>query len=857
MPVYKGAALAGLVLLCLAAGAARAQPLPFYYKCDSLASPRIGPESSQVAPLPSEIGPRLAEARTACEDAIRERPTFARMHGLLARVRLLSGDAPGALEAARKGAELGSSNAQVLLGVFLAEGEHAPRDHAAARELFQRAAKAIGPSPHALFNLGVMAANGWGAAQSDAEAAEFFRQAARQKDSLAMQLLGQRFDAARAEDWLRQAAEALSLEGFAEPLRLRRPGRAALDGDALAAWYRAKGEAGEPWAQTYLGLLHEHGLWVKQDAAAAAAWYRRAAAAGEVMAEQRLVVLYREGRGVPKDEAESRRIADQWRVRHCADQERAEAGANACDLLAADRHDPQRVTAGAQAFCLTLAADRAIAACRAAAKQSPGTARYRSQLARALAHKGQFAEARREAAAAAAAGSGSAMVLLGVMNQRGLGGPADESAARGWYRKAGEAGNPRGMSLSGMPIHYTAPTTAALAEKGDARAQHNQAALLEQQKKHEEAFRLYERAAAQGFRPSELNLAQMYEKGMGVAQDLAEARRRYRLLAEKGEGEARYRAAKLAAEAGDYAEALQRYERLAAENELRSLLDLGQMHEDGRGVSKDTKRAAALYLRAADRSPWARFKLGVMHLEGIGVPRDYARAADWLRRSAADGNFGARNNLGWMAEKGLGMKVDFAAARAHYLSGAVGSAEARGNLEAFFAAGLGAPAGGTAAYEWYLPGAEAGIPSAQYRVGRMLARVEGVARDDQAALRWLLKATDQGHVEARREAGDLLFRMGKMQEAALHGNPVALAALAASTPAGPAIALRIQAEASRPIPKPNWPQGIARHPGEDHMRKFALRVAAVPIPQAAAGDAGIANLYDIIPWVPEIDGRKK
>jgi hypothetical protein len=131
---------------------------------------------------------------------------------------------------------------------------------------------------------------------------------------------------------------------------------------------------------------------VKQDATAAAAWYRRAAAAGEVMAEQRLVVLYREGRGVPKDEAESRRIADQWRVRHCADQERAEAGANACDLLAADRHDPQRVTAGSQAFCLTLAADRAVAVCRAPARQSrDGALSLRS-----LAHKGQFAESRRE-----------------------------------------------------------------------------------------------------------------------------------------------------------------------------------------------------------------------------------------------------------------------------------------------------------------------------------------------------------------------------------------------------------------------------------------------------------------------------
>lgn len=57
---------------------------------------------------------------------------------------------------------------------------------------------------------------------------------------------------------------------------------------------------------------------------------------------------------------------------------------------------------------------------------------------------------------------------------------------------------------------------------GDPRAQHNLAAMLEREKKYDEAIKLYTRAAEQGFEASEMNLAQMYEKGIGMKQDRAE-----------------------------------------------------------------------------------------------------------------------------------------------------------------------------------------------------------------------------------------------------------------------------------------------------------------------------------------------
>ena len=54
------------------------------------------------------------------------------------------------------------------------------------------------------------------------------------------------------------------------------------------------------------------------------------------------------------------------------------------------------------------------------------------------------------------------------------------------------------------------------------------------------AIRLYRRAALAGHAPAQNNLAAMYEKGLGVAPDLAEAARWYRSAAEQGEPHAQH-----------------------------------------------------------------------------------------------------------------------------------------------------------------------------------------------------------------------------------------------------------------------------------------------------------------------------
>jgi hypothetical protein len=72
--------------------------------------------------------------------------------------------------------------------------------------------------------------------------------------------------------------------------------------DAIAAlWFRLAAIQGYPRAQNNLGRLYRLGLGVKQDPEAGARWIKRAARAGEVRAQGTLGALYARGEGVPRD----------------------------------------------------------------------------------------------------------------------------------------------------------------------------------------------------------------------------------------------------------------------------------------------------------------------------------------------------------------------------------------------------------------------------------------------------------------------------------------------------------------------------------------------------------------------------
>lgn len=803
----------------------------------------------------------LADMRGRCARTAEAHPTNPSPRMTLAWVAAFSGDAEAAAREARAAAELGSQEAPALLGALQARGEGMPKDPAAAVEILRKAAR---NAPLAAYNLGVMYANGDGIARDEGEAFRYFHGAASGRDALAMIRVGLAYasgrgvtrDPAQAEAWWRKAADSLAIEAHPHPGRLRE--REAPDAAPFVDWLRARAGAGEPWAQTCLGSLYERGVFVKRDFDTALVWYRRGAAGQFTKAEARIGEMYAYGRGVALDRAEARRWSYKWMERQCEEAVQAQAGANDCDRLAGDPYDPRKVTAGSQSRCLPMHAERAVAACRKASSASPGTVRFRAQLARALLHSRNFGEGRREAEAAARGGSTTAMVLLAAVHENGYGVEKDQAKALAWYRKAADANDARavqhalrlyearegtdgagaremrnrmpgfGPRSSQLPVNLQ-PTLLARAERGDPGAQHNYAAMIEKQNPGE-AIEWYRKAAAQGYALSQYNLAQMHEQGMGMPRDTAQAVAMYRKLAETGFGEARMRVSMLEIERGNYAEAHKWLPKLAADNDTRAMIELGLLYEHGKGVAKDLDQAIKWYERAAPHSPWAEFKLGAVHSQR----RDHAEAAKWWRKSADRGNPHALYNLAYMQEHGLGMPKDEAAAFEIYLKAAErGSPHARNNLEIVFDEDRGAPGDAEARIEWLKRGAELGLPTARYRLGELYER-PGRTQNYAEAMRWYGLA--EGDPRALRSMARLYERNLGVPRGDEDPRKRQL------------IVQLLLAQAEKQPARKLQALGLALDPGEDPMRKMQVRVAAVGEAHAAAMDMG---WYVVISLPPE------
>jgi len=110
--------------------------------------------------------------------------------------------------------------------------------------------------------------------------------------------------------------------------------------------------------------------------------------------------------------------------------------------------------------------------------------------------------------------------------------------------------------------------------------------------------------AQQGDARAQGNLGGMYDLGLGVPRNSAEAVKWYQRAAEQGLAGAQY--------------------------------DLGVMYHQGRGIPQNYGQAIHWFRRAADQGvAIAQFHLGQMYELGLGVPQDFVQAYFWLNLAAA------------------------------------------------------------------------------------------------------------------------------------------------------------------------------------------------------------------------------
>ena len=133
-----------------------------------------------------------------------------------------------------------------------------------------------------------------------------------------------------------------------------------------------------------------------------------------------------------------------------------------------------------------------------------------------------------------------------------------------------------------------------------------------------------------------------------------------------------------AAQAGDFATALQEWTPLAEAGNEVAQSNLGIMYDFGQGVPQDYKEAMKWYRLAAEQGDaTAQYNLGNLLNNGQGVPQDYAEAVKWYRLAAEQGRASAQSSLGVMYEYGKGVLQDNVMAHMWY-----NIASANGNSKA-------------------------------------------------------------------------------------------------------------------------------------------------------------------------------
>lgn len=106
---------------------------------------------------------------------------------------------------------------------------------------------------------------------------------------------------------------------------------------------------------------------------------------------------------------------------------------------------------------------------------------------------------------------------------------------------------------------------------------------------------------------AQMQVAEKYAKGQGVAQSSKEAAEWYQKAAEQGNADAQ--------------------------------LSLGSLFIGGKGMPKNSVEAAKWYLLAAEQGrPAAQIQMARMHLAGAGVIKDDVQACKWASLAAAQGD---------------------------------------------------------------------------------------------------------------------------------------------------------------------------------------------------------------------------
>ncbi|KAF7657692.1 hypothetical protein LDENG_00023350 [Lucifuga dentata] len=299
---------------------------------------------------------------------------------------------------------------------------------------------------------------------------------------------------------------------------------------------------------------------------------------------------------------------------------------------------------------------------------------------------------------AANAGNTHAMAFLGKMYSEGsefL--PQNNETALQYFRKASDLGNPVGQSGLGMaylygrgvPVNYELALKyfQKAAEQGWVDGQLQLGTMyyngIGVKRDYKQALKFFNLASQAGHILAFYNLAQMHATGTGVMRSCHTAVELFKNVCERGRWSERLMTAYASFKEGETDAALVQYLLLAeqgyevAQSNVAFILD-----QNGARIFSENEtypRALLHWTRAAAQGyTVARIKLGDYHFYGYGTDVDYETAVIHYRlASEQQQSAQAMFNLGYMHEKGLGIKQDIHLAKRFYDMAAEASPDAQ------------------------------------------------------------------------------------------------------------------------------------------------------------------------------------
>jgi TPR repeat protein len=250
------------------------------------------------------------------------------------------------------------------------------------------------------------------------------------------------------------------------------------------------------------------------------------------------------------------------------------------------------------------------------------------------------------------------------------------------------------------------------------------------------ALQLFQKAAAAGHTRAQINLGILYMRGLGVQRDLVNARAWL--------------------------------EKAAATGDPQAIYTLGRaMDESTEQIAPDPVRAADLYRRAAEMGHvLAGLRYGLALSEGVGIKRDAAAAQKWLVQARDNGVPEAALALGDMAartpasrDKAMNERTVQSAVSWYQVAAQAGVPSAQFKLANAYFSGVGVARDPVQAMQWYNRAAQQGLPQAQHALGIMLMGGVTGAPDPIEGYKWLLLAERAGNPDSRavreKSAGQL------------------------------------------------------------------------------------------------------